>query len=103
MRLTLKPLIEPGRSGAPLKVMFWVLIIGLLAGCAQISGEPALTPPAASTSPTAQQPTHTATAVPPKVLNVCLAEDRKASTATTTSGGGGTAFSRHCMTALLSC
>lgn len=71
----MKPLIEPGRSGAPLKVMFWVLIIGLLAGCAQISGEPALTPPAASTSPTAQQPTHTATAVPPKVLNVCLAEE----------------------------
>ena len=70
-------LTKQARQNAPHQVVFLLLTLGLLAGCAQLpTGGPLPTQqPIASSSPTALPPTPTATLVPPKVLTVCLAEE----------------------------
>lgn len=71
----MKPLTKRAAAGFMGKALLALLMLSLAAGCAQTptaqpTQKPGAKPPAAPASPTP-----TATAVPPKVLTVCLAEE----------------------------
>jgi ABC-type dipeptide transport system, periplasmic component len=74
-RLILKPLTKRAAAGFMGKALLALLMLSLAAGCAQTPTAQPTQQPGADTPATPAPPTPTATAVPPKVLTVCLAEE----------------------------
>ena len=71
----MKPLTKRAAAGFMGKALLALLMLSLAAGCAQTPTAQPTQQPGAETPATQAPPTPTATAVPPKVLTVCLAEE----------------------------
>jgi len=71
----LKHLTDRALAGFAGKALFALVMMGLIAGCAQTPLVTSTRQPGAETPATPAPPTPTATAVPPKVMTVCLAEE----------------------------